>query len=78
MAGKILGSVPIGGFIGPLDEDNLYPVTDPVWGLGSLRSVADIAERNAITDRRREEGMLVYIKDEDVYYRLNAPLTNND
>jgi len=75
---RVSGSVPLGGFIAPLDEADSYPVMDPVWGLGSLRTVQSIVERNAITTARREEGMIVYVIDNETYYGLESPLTNAD
>lgn len=74
----ISGSVRFAGFIAPTDSTDTYPVTVPTWGLGGLRTVADAAERDAITSQRREVGMLVYVEDEQEYYMLGSGLTNSD
>ena len=44
-------------------------------GKGGYRSVADIAERDAIPALRREAGMLVWVIDTQKVWRLNANLT---
>lgn len=75
---SISGSVRFAGFIAPTDSTDTYPVTDPKWGLGGLRTVADATERDAITSQRREIGMLVYVTDEQQYYMLGSGLTNSD
>jgi len=74
----IPGSVRVGGFIAPTDSTDTYAVTEPTYGRGSLRSVADIAARNAITkDRRKDQlGMEVVTIDTMNKYRLiNEPGT---
>lgn len=74
----IPGSVPYTGFIAPTDSTDTFPVTKPEFGLGSLRTVADITARNAITSQRREQGMLVYVISESAYYKLEGGITNSD
>lgn len=74
----IPGSIPYTGFIAPTDSTDTFPVTDPKWGLGSLRTVADITERDAITSQRRQEGMVVYVVSESAYYNLKGGITNSD
>ncbi len=68
----IPGSVRVTGFIAPSDTTDLYPSHDAIWGRGGLRSVADAAERNAITDQRRAEGMIVTQNDTGQCWKLNA------
>lgn len=41
---------------------------------GGMRSVATSADRNAITQAHRKEGMLVYVRDVDIFYKLEADL----
>ena len=74
----ITGGVPFGGFISPTDSADTYAVTNPLYGLGGLRSVADIATRNAISDKRREEGMLVFVQSDSTYYSLDGGTANSD
>lgn len=75
---QIPGSVRLTGFIAPTDSSDTYPVTDPKWGLGGLRKVANITERDAISSLRRELGMFVYVIEEDTYYTLKTGLNNSD
>lgn len=74
----ISGTVPVTSKIAPTDVLDEYPTHDEQWGLGGYRSVADTTERDAITDDRRNEGMLVYCRDSGIRYRLGAGLTNGD
>lgn len=66
----ITGSVTVSGVIAPTSELDIYPVTNPRYGLGGLRTVGTTADRNAITMRRREVGMVVYVSSENKYYHL--------
>lgn len=66
----IPGSVPVAGFIAPTDSVDVYPVIDPIWGIDGLRSVADAAARDAITQERRREGMVVFTQDTSEYWTL--------
>lgn len=72
----IPGGVKITGFISPTDSDDTYPVTDPIYGKGGFREVADIAERDAITAERRRAGMLVCTQDSMKTWQLAADLTS--
>lgn len=74
----IPGGVRIGGFISPNDSSDTYPVFNPIYGLGGLRTVDTVADRDAITTERREFGMLVFVKDDNTYYQLTSGLTNSD
>lgn len=75
---SIPGSVRFAGFIAPTDSTDTFPVFKPIYGLGGLRTVASITERNAITTQRREEGMIVYVTADTIYYKLESGLTNSD
>jgi hypothetical protein len=66
----ITGTVQVTGRIAPTSELDTYAVTDPQYGLGGLRSVATTSARNAITMKRRERGMVVYVEDVNTYYTL--------
>jgi hypothetical protein len=75
---SITGGVPLGGFISPTDSADNFPVTNPTYGLGGLRNVADITARNAIPAGRREQGMMVFVESESEYYSLSGGIANTD
>ena len=75
---NILGSVAITGFVAPSSETDVYPAHTEEWGRGGFRSVADLTERDAITDERRKEGMLVNVLSTSTLYQLVAGITNLD
>lgn len=72
----IPGSVRVGGFIAPTDSEDTYPVTDPTYGLGGLRTVNNTTARDSIPASRREEGMLVYVIGDQKYYQLLGGTTD--
>ena len=74
----ITGTVAVSGIIAPTSVLDTYPVTDPQWGLGGLRSVATTTDRNNIEYPRRQEGMMVYVQDQDSYYALVGGTSNTD
>jgi len=74
----IQGTTTVISPIGPTEETDDYPVTLPKYGKGGLRSVSTLQERDAITAKRREKGMLVYVENESKYYTLTNGITNND
>ena len=74
----ITGGVPFGGFVSPTDSEDTYPVTNPIYGLGGLRTVVDQTARDAISDLRREEGMMVYVITDAKHYQLKGGTANTD
>lgn len=74
----IPGSVRVAGFIAPTDSTDTYAVTDEQYNRGGYRSVATLADRDAITADRRKLGMLVYVIAADQYFTLKAGITNAD
>jgi hypothetical protein len=74
----IPGTFTITATAAPTSELDTFPVTDPKYGKGSLRTVADTTERNAITSARREVGMMVYVTSEDKYYKLQGGTSNSN
>lgn len=66
----IPGSIRVTGFIAPTDSTDTYACTDPIYGIDGLRSVADLTERNAISNERRREGMLAYTQSDSSYWTL--------
>jgi hypothetical protein len=75
---SISGSVRFTGFIAPTDSTDTYPVSKPIYGLGGLRTVDSLVDRDAITTPRREDGMMVFVKEDRNYYQLSSGLTNSD
>lgn len=73
---SIPGGVSVTGFIAPNDVNDQYPVTDDIYGKGGYRVVQNITERDAITDLRRKEGMMVHVIDTVKTYQLIGGLTN--
>jgi len=73
----ITGYISVGLPIGPGSVNDPYYVTDPRFGLGGLRTVADLTERNSIISQRREVGMLVYVTGSNAYYYLSGGTGNS-
>ena len=69
---EIPGSVRLTGFIAPTDSTDTYPVTHDTYNKGGYRTVASIAERDAITTDRRSIGMMVYVDAEAKAYVLTG------
>jgi hypothetical protein len=59
----------------PFDTTDTHASHEAKYGKGGYRSVADVAERDAIPALRREAGMLVWVIDTQKVWRLNANLT---
>jgi hypothetical protein len=74
----IPGSVPISGFVTPTDDSDVYPSHSEEWGRGGYRTVATLADRDAITTGRRLEGMLVNVIATGIVYQLVGGITNTD
>lgn len=72
------GGVTVSGYIAPSDTLDTYATHKAQFGLGGYRSVLDIAERDLITDIRREIGMVVYVISEDKEYRLVGGIENTN
>lgn len=54
----------------PYTSSDKYATHDEEYGRGGYRAVSSVADMNAIPTERRKGGMLVYVKNEDKYYRL--------
>ncbi len=65
---QIANSVPVTALIAPTDSADTYPTHAAIYGKGGLRTVSNLAERDAIPVTRREAGMLVFV--DGNYYRL--------
>jgi hypothetical protein len=59
----------------PFDTTDAHASHEARYGRGGYRSVADIAERDAIPQLRREAGMLVLTMSDGITWRLNDNLT---
>lgn len=74
----IPGTVPLSGTVAPTSELDTFPVTNPAYGLGGLRTVANKNEANLIPTERRQVGMIVYVTDEGIYYGLAGGIGNQN
>lgn len=61
----IPGGVRVQGFIAPTSSNDTYPVTDPHYGLGGLRTVLNLGQRDQIPAARRMVGMLVFVQQQN-------------
>lgn len=66
----ISNTVTVAAPIAPTSELDTYPVTDPKYGLGGLRTVTNSTEREAISSQRKQEGMFVFQSSNKTYYTL--------
>ena len=73
---NIPGSIPVSGFIAPTDATDTYPTHEDKWGKGGHRTVATLAERDAITAERRTVGMTCFVEATNTNYRLLSGTAN--
>lgn len=59
------------GAITPFTTDDTYPTHYAKYGHGGYRTVGTIDEMNSIPEARCENGMLVYVTEEDKIYKYN-------
>ena len=52
----------------PWDDADIYPTHHAKYGKGGFRSVATLDERDSITDMRKENGMFVYVIENETLY----------
>jgi hypothetical protein len=62
----------------PFDTLDTYASHDAQYGRDGWRSVADINERDAITDQRRKEGMIAYVQYDQTAYMLVGGIDNSN
>jgi len=67
---KILGGVPIMGFISPNNTYDTYPVIEPLYGIDGLRNVPTLNDLLAIPDERRRAGMIVGVFGGSMFFKL--------
>lgn len=68
--GAVIPGTNVATGIVPFTDLDPYPTHYAQYGKGGYRTVSCIAERNAITPERREEGMLVWVISEEKLYQL--------
>jgi len=68
-------TVKLTGGISPTSPLDTYASHFEDFGYGGYRTVADIAERDAITPARRKGGMLVNVLSDGKKYELDGDLT---
>lgn len=73
---SIPNTTPVTAYIAPSDVTDTYATHLDTYGKGGYMVVADTTERDAIPAGRRKEGMLVHVIAGDVFYTLDADLTN--
>lgn len=66
--GEILKGTNVPGSIVPFTTDDNYATHDAKYGKGGFRSVATIAERDAIPTERKTEGMVVRVQADKKHY----------
>lgn len=66
--GEILKGTNVPGSIVPFTTDDNYATHDAQYGKGGFRSVATIAERDAIPTERKTEGMVVRVQADKKHY----------
>ncbi len=75
---NIPGTIPLGGPIAPTSIIDVYATHFAQFQFGGWRAVNDTIERDAIPIERREEGMVVYIKQPiGIEYELVGGVTNS-
>lgn len=82
MADQIPNSIPLTGKIAPTSTADKYPVTDPKYGLGGLRTVNSISGQSdnlwEIPYERRQEGMIAFVTSLSKYYHLYGGTANEN
>lgn len=73
-----LGAVPITGFISPTDNADTYATHKDIYGKGGYRTVNNLEDLELISVDRRQEGMLVYVLNENKLYQLIGGTDNTN
>jgi hypothetical protein len=63
--------------ISPYADDNIYPTHLAKFGKGGYRTAATLEERDNIPDERREEGMVVFVQEDQILWCLQGGVTND-
>ena len=75
---RFIGTVKITGPVSPTDTDDAYASHMALYGQGGYRSVTTLVARDLISQERREEGMVVYVLEDDTEYRLKGGIDNTN
>ena len=72
--GDIIQGTNISSPIVPFTIDDEFPTHDAKYGKGGFRAVRTISERDNITSYRKDEGMFVFVIEEDklFYFKNNS------
>ena len=62
--------VNIPGGVSQVNDNSLYPTHYSDFGLGGLRTAANLTERGEIPLERQDVGMLVYVETVETYFKL--------
>ena len=76
MTGINLKGLNITSTIVPTNSADTFATHDSIYGKGGWREVNTIAERDAIPEDRRREGMVVYVRETFRNYQLQGTLSN--
>ena len=76
MTGINLKGLNITSTIVPTNSADTFATHDSIYGKGGWREVNTIAERDAIPEDRRREGMVVYVRETFRNYQLQSTLSN--
>ena len=76
MTGINLKGLNITSTIVPTNSADTFATHDSIYGKGGWREVNTIAERDAIPEDRRREGMIVYVRETFRNYQLQSTLSN--
>lgn len=69
---SIPGTVQLTGQVAPTALTDTYPTHADIYGLGGLRSVADVTARNAVTTDRSSLGMIVVTQSDFKLWQLTT------
>lgn len=70
--------IKVGDFIRPIDFRDKYPTHLDIYGQGGLHSVDTMEARNSITEERRKEGMLVFVRKNGRFFYLLGGTANSN
>lgn len=74
----LMNTIKISAPISPYDSDDQYPSHLAIYGKGGHRTVATLEERDSISMERREQGMIVYVEENETVYALKGGIENKN
>ena len=75
---NIRSKIQIPAGITPINNESEYPSHYSDFGFGGLRTVDNNTQRDAIPALRRVDGMIVFVINDNKYFRLEGGITNTD